>query len=418
MNIQVEQPCPQCGGAVTLSVSDRLLTCPYCGVKNFLQTSGPFRYALPNRVTPEKQDQLLYAPYLRFKGNIFSVTESGIAHKVLDTTQDGCTMPGLPPSLGLRPQAMKLERLHSKTKGRFLPVSVKIQKVFEKAARLQAIFNKGEEVYHRAYIGEILSYIYLPLLPRDEGLFDAVLGEPLDGADPSFFRASSGTAFKPNWQMKFLATLCPRCGWNLEGEGDCLVLTCDNCDTAWRIDGNGLERIPCAVVLGGPDTALYLPFWKIKVTLPSVGILSFADFIRRTNQPLVPRKEWENQAMCFWIPAFKLRPKIFLRTGKQIIISQWRLPPAGQAKNIRAVPASALYPVTLPLGEARQSLKVMLAASAANKRAVFPHLPRVRPENISASLVFLPFMDRHHDWVQEQTGTVITKSVLHFGRNL
>jgi hypothetical protein len=195
-------------------------------------------------------------------------------------------------------------------------------------------------------------------------------------------------------------------------------LTCDNCDTAWRIDGNGLERISRTFVPGGPDTALYLPFWKIRVTLPAVEILSFADFIRRTNQPLVPRKEWESQAMCFWVPAFKLRPKIFLRTGKQTTISQWRLPPEGKEKDIRAVSDLDFYPVTLPLSEARQSLKVMLAASAANKRAVFPHLPKVRPENISAGLVFLPFMDRHHDWVQEHTGTVITKSVLHLGRSL
>ncbi len=151
MNIQIEQPCPQCGGSVTLSVSDRLLACPYCGVKNFLQTSGAFRYALPNKVTAEKQDRIVYAPYLRFKGNIFTVTESGITYKVLDTTQEGCPIPGLPPSLGLRPQAMKLVRLHKKTKGRFLPLSLNIRKVLEKAARIHSMSRKEDEVlYHRA----------------------------------------------------------------------------------------------------------------------------------------------------------------------------------------------------------------------------------------------------------------------------
>ncbi|MCI5132770.1 MAG: hypothetical protein D3904_14940, partial [Candidatus Electrothrix sp. EH2] len=142
MKIHVEQPCPQCGGSVTLSVEDHLLTCPYCKVKSLLQSSGPFRYALPDRVAPKKQDHILYAPYLRFKGNIFTVSESGIAYKVLDTTQDGCPQPGLPPSLGLRPQAMKLARVHRKTKGRFLPLSVKIQKILKKAARIHSMFSQ------------------------------------------------------------------------------------------------------------------------------------------------------------------------------------------------------------------------------------------------------------------------------------
>ena len=417
MNIQVEQPCPQCGGSVTLSVEDRLLSCPYCGVKNFLQISGAFRYALPNRVTPVKQDRIIYVPYLRFKGNIFTVSQSGISYKVLDTTQDACPQPGLPPSLGLRPQAMKLVRVHNETKGRFLPLAVNIQKILEKAARIQSLSQKGDDpLYHRAYIGETLSYIYLPLLPREDGLFDAVLGEPLAHADASAVQALKSTSFQPNWQMKFLATLCPRCGWNLDGEADCLVLTCSNCNTAWRIGKKGLSLIACTIFPGPSDTALYLPFWRLSVNLPAVEIQSFADFIRRTNQPLVPRKEWEKQAMQFWIPAFKLRPKIFLRTAKQATVSQWRLTGEAQEKEMRIVPN--MYPVTLPLSEAKQSLKIVLADSATNKRTVYPHLPHVRPEFISSSLVFLPFKDRHHDWVQTPGGTVIAKSVLHFGRVL
>ncbi|MCI5207873.1 MAG: hypothetical protein D3910_03590 [Candidatus Electrothrix sp. ATG2] len=77
-----------------------------------------------------------------------------------------------------------------------------------------------------------------------------------------------------------------------------------------------------------------------------------------------------------------------------------------------------MYPVTLPLSEAKQSLKLILAEPATNKRKVYPYLPSVQPEVLSTSLVFLPFTDRHHDWVQTPGGTVITKSVLHFGRAL
>ncbi len=414
MKINVEQPCPQCGGMVTLSASDRLLTCPYCGVRNFLQSAGPFRYSLPERMEIEELDQLLYAPYLRFKGNIFFVTDTGITYRVLDTTQSGFQMPGLLPSLGVRPQAMKLVRLHKKSKGRFLRLAIKASNILEKAARLHDIFSKGgEELYHRVYVGEEVSFIYLPILRTDEMLLDAVTGNPLVSLDKVAATPLTGSPFKPHWQTKFLATLCPRCGWNLDGEGDCLVLTCSNCDTAWEVSKKGLERIAAKIVPGDRNTAMYLAFWKISAHFPSMKIWSFADFLRITNQPIVARKEWHERVMSYWIPAFKLRPKIFLRTGKQTTVSQWRL---GQEEEMQIRPD--LYPVTLPLSEAKQTLKLMLAASAVSMRRVYPALPGTKPDTISATLVYLPFIDRQHDWMQPQTGTVIAKSVLKFGRSL
>lgn len=415
MEIRVEQSCPQCGGAVILSAADRLLTCPYCKVKNFLLTGGgPFRYALPNRA--KDQAQLIYAPYLRFKGNIFSVTETGVSHRIVDTTQEGCGLPSLPPSLGLRPQAMSLARISSETKGRFLPLAIEPRKVFEKATKLHNLIegNNGGEVYHHAFIGETVSFIYLPLLLREDGLFDAALGQSLTTSAS----VMGGQPFQPHWQMKFLAALCPRCGGNLDGEGDCVVATCAACDSAWQIGGEGLERTACKVISVGKEQdelGLHLPFWKIQARFSSVQISTFADFIERTNQPLAVRPDWRRMAMQFWIPAFKLRPEMFLRTGKQITFSQRQF---GPERDIRMKTLVRPHPVTLPLSEARQSLKVMLAAAAANGRAVYTKLPGAEPEVLAASLVFLPFSDRQHDWVQSHSGVAINKSILHFGRTL
>lgn len=413
MNLLVEQPCPQCGGSVTLSADDRLLTCPYCRVKSFLLTgSGPFRYALPNRA--REQARLIYAPYLRFKGNIFSVTNSGVSHRILDTTQDGCGLPGLPASLGVRPQAMNLVRVHSETKGRFLPFSGQIREIFEKATKLHNLLDgrKDEIIYHQAYIGETLSFIYLPLLLREDGLFDAVLGEPLT---TSAAVLKNGVPFQPHWQTKFKAALCPRCGGNLDGEGDCLVPLCANCDTAWQIGKEALERTICKVIPGGSlNPTLHLPFWQITTRLAALRISTFADFAERTNQPFVVRPEWRKQPMQFWVPAFKLRPEIFLRTSKQITISQRQF---GPERDIKIKAIAKPHPVTLPLSEARQSLKVILAASASG-RNFFSQLPGAEPESLAATLVYLPFDDQQLDWVQSHTGTVIGKSVLHFGRKL
>ncbi len=413
MSLRVEQPCPQCGGSVTLSADDRLLTCPYCKVKNFLLTgSGPFRYALPNRA--KDQARLIYAPYLRFKGNVFSVTDSGVSHRVLDTTQDGCGYPGLPASLGLRPQAMNLVRVHSETKGRFLPLSLSVRDIFMKATKLHNWLegHKQIQVYHHAYIGETISFIYLPLLPKEDGLFDAVLGEPLPASTGVL---KKGVPFQIHWQTRFLAALCPRCGGTLDGETDCLVPLCPNCDTAWQIGKESLERIDCQVVPNEWDAAMHLPFWKVTAHFRALHLLTFADFIERTNQPLVVRPEWRQQAMQFWIPAFKLRPEMFLRVSKQITISQRYLAKERPAK-IKALVSP--YPATLPLSEAQQALKVVLSTSAASGRHIFPQLSGAVPETLAASLVFLPFDDHHHDWTQSHTGAVIAKSVLHFGRKL
>jgi hypothetical protein len=413
MDILVEQPCPQCGGAVTLSTEDRLLTCPYCKVKNFLVNSGPFRYALPSKT--KEQSKLIYAPYLRFKGKIFSVTAAGIAHRVLDTTQEGAGLSSLAASLGLRPQAMKLTRVHKDTQGKFIPLVLDIKEIFAKAARLHALFDKdgSSQMYHQAYIGETLSLIYLPLLLKDEQILDAVVGQPILNSVEIFEATKTAQPFQVHWQTRFLATLCPRCGWSLDGEGDCHVLTCSNCNTAWQISSKGLERVACSVVTGPTDTPLYLPFWKISTKIPELEIRTFADFIERTNQPLVVQKRWQHQAMQFWVPAFKLRPEIFLRVAKQITITQRHLT---QEQSFRSIPN--LYPATLPLSEAKQALKVVLASSATSGRSIFSRLPQAKMETSMATLVFLPFNDQHHDWVQVQTGTVITKSILHFGRKL
>jgi DNA-directed RNA polymerase subunit RPC12/RpoP len=413
MDIQVEQGCPQCGAPVTLSENDRLLTCPYCGVKNFLQTGGPFRYVLPDKLDEPDRPHLLYAPYIRLKSNIFHVLENTIAYKILDTTQLGFIMPGLPPTLGMRPQAMRIGRLTPKTKGRFLRLSIKARVILEKAVHLSRLSRpRGATVFHRAYIGDTLSFIYLPLNRDETHLVDSVTDTPLVEMDEITSYPLKGTPFNPRWQVHFLPTLCPRCGWNLDGEGDCLVPVCSNCDTAWEITDRGLQRLEWHIQPGDRYTGLYLPFWKVQVHIPALKIYSFTDFIRRTNQPMVPKPKWQEKVMSFWIPAFKLRPKIFLQVARGVTLSQW------QVHLEEGHVVSNLYPANLPGSEARQAIKVVLAASTTSRKNIFPHLPETRIKNTASSLVYLPFVDQGHDWVQPQTGAVVAKSVLRFGRNL
>lgn len=439
MDIRIEQECPQCGAPITITESDRVLSCPYCGVKSFMKSGGAFRYYLPPKFAEDDPSGLLYAPYLRFKGNIFLVTEAGITHKVMDTTRLGFDLMGLPPSLGIRPQAMQVKRLLPETSGRYLRLTTKARVLLEKAiqvlpmrveekkrqrtdleknmiligSKMEAVEHSSHSNFlHRAFIGETVSFVYLPLDITEDDILDGVTGNLLMGRDQAAGVPMKGAPFNPRWQVQFMPTLCPRCGWSLDGEGDCLVMTCNNCDTAWALGSRDLEQVQWQMVTGDRQTALYLGFWKVSAHMPALDIFSFADFVQRTNQPIVPRPEWHERVMSYWIPAFKLRPKIFLRTGRQATIGQWRLEPEVG----HVVPN--MYPVTLPAAEAKQSVKIILAASTASRKKIFPFLPKVRLQDVTATLVYLPFVDKGHDWYQPHTGVAISKNVLRFGRSL
>ena len=443
MHIKVEQACPQCGAPIVVQETDRLLTCPYCEVKSFIRANGVFRYYLPPKHENKWDTPLLYVPYLRFKGSIFVVNEAGIGHRVVDTTQIGVDVPGLPPSLGVRPQVMPVRRLAPQISGRYLPLTLKARAVLEKAIRLTPLrleqketvrkpvsYDGGELVYefstrvktveysahsrflHRAFIGETVSFVYLPVARQEDRLVDAVTGNTLLRLEHPAEALPSATPFKSGWQEKFTATLCPRCGESLEGEGDCLIMTCANCDTVWAIGREKLESVDWQMVPGGRRTTMYLGFWRISCEIPVLDIRSFADFVRQTNQAMIVRSSWEMQEMSFWIPAFKLRPRVFLRVGRNATISQWRLAPGpGHVTD-------SMYPVTLPASEARQSVKVILAATSAARKNIFPFLPKVRLEKTATRLVYLPFVDKGHDWYQPQSGITVAKAVLRFGRSL
>ena len=413
MDFRVAQNCPQCGASVIITETARLLTCTFCGTRNYLQSNGPFRYVLPTANACSAEESLR-APYIRFKGTIFLVTaEAGIEYRVVDTTQAANPVPGLPPSLGVRPQAMHLSRIDRNTKILYLPQTLKDNAILAKAAAISSLTaTAGKDLYHRAYIGENLSYIYLPLVARQQALFDGVTNLKLAGVEELAGYSLRGKAFDEDWQVHFQASLCPLCGAGLEGADDCQVMPCGNCQTAWAFGPDGLAEVDWWLHPGDAATPFYLPFWKIAAHIPILDIYSFADFVAKTNQPFLPRPEWQERMMSFWIPGVKLRPKIFLQVGRQATLGQWQIKPVvGRVE-------PNLFPVTLPASEAKQAVKVMLAAATASPRLIYPFLPQVQLTEVMMQLVYLPFIDKGHDWVQPDTGVVIAKNILQFGRSL
>ncbi len=407
MGLTVEQECPQCGGPIEVEESDHLIRCPYCNVKNFLFAPDYFRLILPHKALDK---DIIYAPYMRFKGSVYFCKGTSIGHRIVDITRRGATLKQLPVSLGLRPQAMKMKFVNPGVPGSFLKCSLRPAGVLGKVARHTSLAGPGKLV-HQAYIGEVFSLIYLPLFVHQGKVFDAITKRPLALLPEGEDIFAPVIEDNPRWQMSFIATICPRCGWDLDGERDSVVLTCGNCDSAWEASEGKFVRLRFEAAPGGNGDPLYFPFWKIAVWDKGLGIHSYADFIRVTRQPVVVQGRWKNEDMCFWIPAFKIRPKLFLRLARQMTILQNDLDMHEQ------IPKK-LYPVTLPKGEAVQGMKTTFASSVVTKNKIFPLLPRVSFAVKELTLVYPPFNDRGHEMVQEHLRVTLNKRTLEFGRYL
>ena len=378
-------------------------------------TRGPLRFVLPDKAPSHiDRSEMFYAPYLRFKGNIFYCKGKFQKYKVVDTTQQGTSARALPVSLGLRPQAMPVSLVTEETEGTFLRQTVKAKMLLERAALLTEIDSEGIKApfYHRAYIGDTLSCIYLPLYVDNGVLYDAVTNKALAHGGSTERMKESGSEYRSSWAPHFLATLCPQCGDSLAGEQDSLVLSCHNCHTSWEEKQGKFHSIAWSCIVSKNERMYHLPFWKLRVRSTNPDLDTFADFLRLTNQPLVVMEKHSKMELVFWIPAFKVRPSTYLRLSKNITLRQAKI----SKGNVEMV--KRMHPVTLQRKEALQSLKSVLAGSALNKRKLLPQLPEMHFQALSTELVYLPFHDKGHDFVQEQTGISLAKSVLRFGRKL
>lgn len=409
MGFIIEQECPQCGAPIELTETDRILSCPYCDVQSYLFSPGYFRYTLPHNAPDE---EIVYAPYLRFKGSVFYCGETSIGHRIIDITQTGVKLKGLPISLGLRPQAMKARFASGETRGKFMKFSLKAVEILTRAAKLSRMAGK-EEILHRAFIGETMSIMYLPVYVKEEKLYDAVLNRPLADLKEGREVIDPGLIKKIPESVSFIPTICPKCGWTMKGKKDSVVLLCDNCVTAWEVKDKKYSNIKMIIAGRTEDNTIYLPFWKITAKTTGVDIKTFADFAKTTNQPIIIGDNNDSGTMNYWSPAFKIRPKMFLQLARQLTIIQ-----ENEFDEIDSLPVNNIFPVTLPLSEAIQALKMILASSSIMKKNVMPFLPQINFIIGKKTLVFLPFRQTRYDMINDELEISVNRQSLEFGRSL
>ncbi len=366
-----------------------------------------FRYMLPHRAPADKP--LVYVPYWRFKGMIFSSLPRGLAHKFMDASQQALQSAHFPLSLGLRSQAMKLKFVLPETPGRFLKPLIPYSDV-------TALFMKKTNaaisgpIFTQAHIGESVSLIFAPFYVEDR-IYDAVLNQPLASTiDPGDIETFQGG--RPNWKIHFVATLCPACGWDLDGERDSLALTCRNCSSVWYPGKQKLKQTRFAHLPGNFDDRVYLPFWRIRARVEGIPLDSYADLIRAANLPKAVLPEFEEQAFRFWSPAFKVRPRTFLNLIKSTTLMQ----PGKKASS--KLPKGPLHPVSLPVSEALETLKINMAGFIKPPGERLPMLADLRVEPLSYILVYIPFRKGHHDYVNPDLHLSVNRNQLSLAGNL
>ena len=367
-----------------------------------------FRYLLPH--PPEVNKDIVYFPYWRFKGMLFFCGPSGIQNRFVDVSHQAIDSPIFPISVGVRSQAMKLRFATADMEGKFLNP----QQSFDKfLSTFQERFGKSlpKPILHQSNIGETLSLIYSPFYLTDR-LHDAILDRPVSSRLPDDFNIDNFGGDGPQWHIHFISTLCPNCGWDLAGERDALVLGCKNCNSAWYPVGKKLKQLKFAQFPAKGERTIFLPFWRIRADITGINLDSYADMITVANLPRVAQSAWNDIPFRFWIPAFKVRPKVFLQLATHTTLAQPR------EKLIPELPDARIYPTTLPIEEAVESLKITLADFIKPGKTLMERFDNIQIDAKGFSLVFLPFDEGHHEFIQPDFKLTINKNILALSNNL
>jgi hypothetical protein len=242
---------------------------------------------------------------------------------------------------------------------------------------------------------------------------DAILNKPLGNMPDSAVSAINSTLVKsPNWEPRFLSAMCPYCGWDLKGDKQACIFVCGGCRTAWQPKGTQFKQVAVGTIVGEGEHVVYLPFWRIEPEVEGMELSSLADLIRIANIPKAVQPGWDQIPFVFWIPAFKVHPHLFLRISRQVTTS----PFTGEIETV--TPPSQTHAVNLPLAEAVQSLKVVLATFGKPHRTVFQRLPRINIKPKKAMLVFAPCVVQGSELVAQELGFAVSRQALIAGKDL
>ncbi len=446
---QVETQCPQCGAPVTLKEAQHVLNCPYCKTRLYLTSRGPFRYAISPK---HPLDETVFLPFWRIKGLGFTAyLPPKTVGKPIDKTFLAVPAPLKLISLGMRPQATHLTFAHTE-KGPFLfpranfkdlmarvtrqldatlteretlrkETSIFLSDLGEtdpfnrsdfsgwNTTRTQTVFKKYEPVLS-VFLDEGNSLVYFPVNAAEASpllLRDGLTGRPIGKMDPASWEALLRHTTTELTPPGTLPLLCPNCGWDLKCAEESWAVTCPGCNRVWGIRGENYVSIPFEVEKGEKREAFYLPFWKFETTVPELDLHSVQDLSRFSNQL---RPQTPAPPLSFFIPAFKVQPRLFLQICKLFTLAQPETRPADK------IPRET-YPILLPHRKVLKLIPIVLAEIGSKKEKFFPKLAGIKPETKRTSLAFLPFRKTGYELIYQGALTfAIPRNALKWGRML
>ncbi len=394
-----------------LEENDHLLECPFCRVRLYAYHHPYPCLHLPPQI-PANRGKLVYVPYWRLRGLAFAVVKREVVGRVIDVAESACGQPGFPPSLGIRPQALTLKPMEPDAPGTFLPRErERRQFISHLSSSIAAgLESHGTEVYHHALVGETVSLIYAPYLVTRHEMIDALNGKTVGSHPLPSLNQSGDSAENRPPTLLFHATLCPNCGWALEGHPDSLTLHCTHCHRAWHANRKGFLQVPLFALNTKEKPDIWIPYWVIGTEATGFTLNSVADFLKLTNQPRLPRREDTQRPFYFWTPACKLNPNLFIHMGARLTMRQPHPEP------VTRMPQEPVYTNNLPPVEGFQSALTTLAQVTTAKGRLFPRLRGGRLAFKSYRMALVPFCSRGMEYWQPEFGFSFPKAALRWGK--
>jgi predicted Zn-ribbon and HTH transcriptional regulator len=352
---------------------------------------------------------LVFLPYWRFKGSFFISLQGGIKPRIVDVSQQAVSAPLFPASLGLRSQTLKLRFVSPENEGVFLKPRVSSKDLLQHAEETLTSCTQ-EPIFARTFIGETLSQIYSPFYVTDK-VFDAVLNRPVSSCVAEDFDLSTMEGGRPDWRIEFIPSLCPNCGWDLEGEKSALALSCKNCNSMWMSKAKGFAKLEFGVFPSETPDSVYFPFYRIRADVSGIILSSYADLVKTANMAKVVQPDMVEKPFRFWTPAFKIRPQDFLFFSRNLTLSQ---PPE---EYVPELPKGEVLPVTMPYRDAVESLKINLA-SFIKPPKMLQVLDTVKIKARSLVLVYIPFQRSSNELFQPDFNLRTNQTLLQYAKYL
>ncbi|GAB4250070.1 TFIIB-type zinc ribbon-containing protein [Deferrisoma sp.] len=408
--------CPQCGAEVELGVGDPVLRCAFCRTglyvrpRDFLGYHWPWEGAAP--------PGLVWVPYWRFRGLWYRLFASGARGSLLDGTGPGRAGLREGSHLGVRPQAVRF-RLGPPVKGRVVWPDRAVAQVVDEA-ETQAEAAGGEAAPLRRFVGEVTAVLWVPFALERRGggwallpLFPDGPGGALAGGEALALRRALDEPPRP-WAPRFLPLRCPECAADLPAVPHAVGFWCGRCGRGWVPGRRRLEPLAFRVRVSHGSGVRYLPVWELEIGARGLSFRSQADMVRWAVPYWTPNPGDDRTPPLVRIPAFKLHPRLFLRAARNLTLGSVA---GGDATRLPAGPAEA-EAVRLPLSEAAQALKPVLAELAGSQRGKAASVLSARLRVRAARLVLLPFARRGAEWVEETSGVAVPAAALERGRGL